>query len=117
MKTIMTGNATRTAAVLNPQHFGYDKSLENPYPYNPEKARQLLKEANFAFDQPLRLVTYTGSIQNPRALVEAVAGYLGKVGIKTNVNVYSDIGMWDRLGREGKQNDMQHSQLGQRRGV
>ncbi len=61
---------------LNPAHFGYDKSLENPYPYNPEKARQLLKEANFNFDQPLRLVTYTGSIQNPRALIEAVAGYL-----------------------------------------
>lgn len=106
IKTVMTGNATKTAAVLNPQHFGYDKSLENPYPYNPEKARQLLREANFPFDQPLRLVTYTGSIQNPRALIEAVAGYLSKVGIKTNVNVYTDIGMWDRLGREGKQNDL-----------
>ena len=106
IKTVMTGNATRTAAVLNPQHFGYDKSLENPYPYNPEKARQLLKEANFNFDQPLKLTTYTGSIQNPRALIEAVAGYLGKVGIKTNLNVYSDIGMWDRLSREGKHNDM-----------
>ncbi len=106
VKTIMTGNAIRTAAVLNPQHFGHDKSLENPYPYNPEKSRQLLKEANFNFDQPLKLVTYTGSIQNPRALIEAVAGYLNKVGIKTNVNVYSDIGMWDRLSREGKLNDM-----------
>ncbi|HXZ34577.1 MAG TPA: ABC transporter substrate-binding protein, partial [Thermodesulfobacteriota bacterium] len=106
IKTVMTGNATRTAAVLNPQHFGYDKRLENPYPYNPEKARQLLKEANFNFDQPLKLTTYTGSIQNPRALIEAVAGYLGKVGIKTNLNVYSDIGMWDRLSREGKHNDM-----------
>lgn len=106
IKTVMSGNATKTAAVLNPQHFGYDKSLENPYPYNPEKARQLLKEADFPFNQPLRLVTYTGSIQNPRALIEAVAGYLTKVGIKTNVNVYSDIGMWDRLSREGKQNDL-----------
>ena len=105
INTIMGGNAIRTAGVLNPQHFGYDKSLENPYPYNPEKARQLLKEANYPFDRPMRLVTYTGSIQNPRAIVEAVAGYLNKVGIKTNVNVYSDIGMWDRLGREGKQND------------
>jgi peptide/nickel transport system substrate-binding protein len=28
------------------------------------------------------------------------------VGVKTNINVYTDIGMWDRLGREGKQNDM-----------
>ncbi|HSR10341.1 MAG TPA: ABC transporter substrate-binding protein, partial [Thermodesulfobacteriota bacterium] len=34
IKTVMTGNAMRTAAVLNPQAFGYDKSLENPYPYN-----------------------------------------------------------------------------------
>ncbi len=106
IKTVMNGNAMRTAAVLNPQHFGYDKSLENPYPYNPDKARQLLKEANFPADQSLRLVTYTGSIQNPRAMVEAVGGYLNKVGIKTNINVYTDIGMWDRLGREGKQNDM-----------
>ena len=32
IKTVMTGNAMRTSAVLNPQHFGYDKSLENPYP-------------------------------------------------------------------------------------
>jgi len=106
IKTIMTGNAIKTAAVLNPQHFGHDKSLENPYPYNPDKARQLLKEANFTFNQPLSLVTYMGSIQNPRALAEAVAGYLSKVGIKTNVNVYSDIGMWDRLVREGKLNDL-----------
>ena len=106
IKTVMTGNALKTAAVLSPQHFGYDKSLENSYPYSPDKARQLLKEANFNFDQPLKLVTYTGSIQNPRALAEAVAGYLNKVGIKTNVNVYSDIGMWDRLSREGKLNDL-----------
>ncbi len=106
IKTVMGGNANRTAAVLSPQHFGYDKSLENPYPYNVEKARQLLKEAKFPFEQPLRLVTYTGSIQNPRALIEAVAGYLSKVGIKTNVNVFSDIGMWDRIGREGKQSDL-----------
>jgi peptide/nickel transport system substrate-binding protein len=106
IKTVMTGNALRTSASLSAQHFGYDKSLENPYPYSPEKARQLLKEANFTFDQPLKLVTYTGSIQNPRALVEAVAGYLAKVGIKTSVNVYSDIGMWDRLSREGKLNDL-----------
>ncbi len=102
IKTVMTGNATKTAAVLNPQHFGHDKALENPYPYNPDKARQLLKEANFNFNQPLGLVSYTGSIQNPRALLEAVAGYLNKVGIKTNVNLYTDIGMWDRLTREGK---------------
>ena len=105
IKTVMTGNAIKTAATLNPQHFGYDKSLENPYPYNPDKARQLLKEANFNFEQPLRLVTYTGSIQNPRALLEAVGGYINKVGIKTNLNLFTDIGMWDRLGREGKQND------------
>jgi peptide/nickel transport system substrate-binding protein len=105
IKTVMNGNAMRTGAVLNPQHFGYDKSLENAYPYNPEKARQLLKEADFPFDRPLRLVTYTGSIQNPRSLIEAVAGYLDKVGINTNIKVYTDIGMWDRLGREGKQSD------------
>ena len=106
IKTVMGGIATRTSAVLNPQHFGYDKSLENPYPYNPDKARQLLKEANFPFERPLRLVTVTGSIQDPRALIEAVAGYLNKVGIKTNVNVYSDLGMWDRVARGGNLNDL-----------
>jgi peptide/nickel transport system substrate-binding protein len=111
IKTVMNGNATRTAGVLNPQHFGYDKSLENPYPYNPEKARQLLKEANFPPDRPLNLVTYSGSIQNERALVQAVGGYLNRVGIKTNINVYSDVGMYDRLTREGKIADLRiHSE-------
>jgi peptide/nickel transport system substrate-binding protein len=106
LKTLMNGNGVRTAAVLNPQHFGYDKSLENAYPYNPEKARQLLREANFNSEQPLKLVTYMGSIQNSRALAEAVAGYLNKVGIKTSINVYSDVGMYDRLTREGKIGDL-----------
>jgi peptide/nickel transport system substrate-binding protein len=111
IKTVMNGNATRTAGVLNPQHFGYDKSLENPYPYNPEKARQLLKDANFPPDRALNLVTYSGSIQNERALVQAVGGYLNRVGIKTNINVYSDVGMYDRLTREGKISDLRiHSE-------
>jgi len=106
VKTLMGGNAKRTAAGLSPEHFGYDKSLENPYPYDPERAKKLLSEANYPFDQSLKIATYMGSIQNARALVEAIAGYLNAVGIKTSVNVYSDIGMYDRLHREGKLGDL-----------
>jgi len=111
IRTVMNGNATRTAAVLNPQHFGFDPSLRNPYAYDPEKAKGLLKEANVPLDRPFNLITYSGSIQNERALVQAVGGYLNKVGIRTNINVYSDVGMYDRLTREGKIADLRiHSE-------
>ncbi|HOV94122.1 MAG TPA: ABC transporter substrate-binding protein [Spirochaetales bacterium] len=64
----------------------YDKSSE-VYTYNPEKAKQLLKEANFDFSKTLKLRFYYGD-QTSIDFMTAVAQYLAQVGIKTNVQKF-----------------------------
>lgn len=51
------------------------------YDYNPERARQLLEEANYDFDHTLRIM-YRYTDQTSIDFLDAVVYYLGEVGIK-----------------------------------
>lgn len=53
------------------------------YEYNPEKAKELLKEANFDFSQTLRIVDYYGD-QTTNDLIDTIIYYLDQVGIKAS---------------------------------
>lgn len=64
----------------------YDKSSEI-YKYNPEKAKQLLKDARFDFSKPLKLRFYYAD-QTSINFMTAVAQYLAQVGIKTDVQKF-----------------------------
>lgn len=68
---------------------GYNPDV-NPYEYDVEKAKQLLKEIGKE-DLEVKIITYS----NPRPynpvgqkLAESVQNYLGKVGIKATIDVY-----------------------------
>lgn len=64
----------------------YD-TRSNSYDYNPEKAKELLKEANFDFNKTLR-IRYYYSDQTTIDFLEAVSYYLSEVGIKTDVQKF-----------------------------
>jgi peptide/nickel transport system substrate-binding protein len=57
------------------------------YSYNPEKAKELLKEANFDFSKSLRLRFYY-SDQTSINFMTAVAQYLSQIGVKTDVQKF-----------------------------
>ena len=69
---------------------GYDASVK-PYPYDPDKAKQLLQQAG-ADNLTINMITYT----NPRPynsatgtkLAEAIQSYLAKVGVTCNITQY-----------------------------
>ncbi|EKN66493.1 oligopeptide ABC transporteroligopeptide-binding protein [Neobacillus bataviensis LMG 21833] len=61
----------------------YDKNAPK-YEYNPEKAKQLLKEANFDFNEKIKLRYYYGD-QTSINFMTAVAQYLTDVGLKVDV--------------------------------
>jgi peptide/nickel transport system substrate-binding protein len=73
--------ASRLTGSLAPRSFDFTLPLE-PYPYNPARAKQLLAEAGYpnGFDAG-DLYPYPPYF----SMGEAVAGYLGAVGIKTKI--------------------------------
>ena len=61
--------------------YGSDADTK-PYPYDPAKARELLKKAGYPNGLEVKL--YNGTDQ-PKELAEAVAAYWGQVGVKTEL--------------------------------
>ncbi len=80
---------------------GYDPSLK-PLPYDPKKARELLKEAGFpnGFDTPCYNLT-TPRESNVKEMGEASFAYLSAVGIRCQVRQL-EYGAWISLGRRGR---------------
>jgi peptide/nickel transport system substrate-binding protein len=93
VRHILKGIGTVAGGVLSPLNWAYEESLE-PWPYDPERAKQLLDEAGFPDpdgDGPLprfRLSFKTTNIDLRRRIAEAIKEQLQKVGIELDVRSY-----------------------------
>ena len=65
--------------------FGYDESITRPA-YNPEKAKELLKEAGYPDGFGITLDSPNDRYVNDEKIAQAVAASLTKIGIKVKVN-------------------------------
>jgi peptide/nickel transport system substrate-binding protein len=72
--------------LLSPSFFGFNKNVQ-AYPYDPAKAKALLKEAGAA-GATVELIGTSGRWLKDRELVEAVAAFWDAVGIKTKVRIF-----------------------------
>jgi peptide/nickel transport system substrate-binding protein len=66
---------------------GCDKSIIPPFTYDPQRARDLLREAGYPNGFPMTIGTTSGAYPGDRDLTMAVAGQLNNVGIKAQVIV------------------------------
>lgn len=83
IKTVLNGVGEPLGTFISRYYpYGSDASIK-PYPYDPAKARELLKAAGYPNGLTLRL-TAQGDL--PKELSEAIAAYWGQVGIKTEIN-------------------------------
>jgi peptide/nickel transport system substrate-binding protein len=72
--------------LLTRSSFGFNPAVK-ARPFDPEKAKRLLKEANFDFAKPIAIMTQSGKYLSDVEISNAVAGMLREVGVKADVNV------------------------------
>jgi peptide/nickel transport system substrate-binding protein len=83
---ILKGKAIQTSTIVSPLVFGYDETI-NPYPYDPAKAKALLKEAGYEKGLKLTVNSPSGRYPNDKEVAGAVNEMLKKVGIETNLQI------------------------------
>ncbi len=83
IQSLLGGRGQRLATLLVPESLGYDPNLA-PYDYDPDKATQILKDAELTTGVSVRLQITAGASQ---AIAEAIAAQLGEIGIRTTVDV------------------------------
>ena len=83
---VLSGAGTHLASATKPGMLGHDPDLK-PYPYDPDKAKQLLAQAGFADGFEATLDAPNGRYLNDKAVAEAIVGQLQKIGLKITLNV------------------------------
>ncbi|MDC7125192.1 MAG: ABC transporter substrate-binding protein [Spirochaetales bacterium] len=85
IKRLLGNSAAITSTLLTDKDFGFDPAVK-PYPYNPEKAKELLAQAGYKDGFSITIDTASGRYINDSAVVQAITGYLSKVGVNVNIN-------------------------------
>jgi peptide/nickel transport system substrate-binding protein len=86
IEKVMRGQASPAAQIPDQPTIGYVADLKR-LSYNPDKAKQLLKEAGYEQGFPITLSGPNDRYIQDAKIVEAVAKYLAKVGIQVTLDV------------------------------
>jgi peptide/nickel transport system substrate-binding protein len=87
VQKILFGTAEPMDGPVSPKVFGYFK-MDRQYDYNPDKAKQLLQEANFDFSKTVNMRTPNGRYLFDKQVSEAVQAYLQAIGVKVELRTY-----------------------------
>jgi peptide/nickel transport system substrate-binding protein len=86
IKGILKGSAIQTSTIISPLAFGYDETIR-PYPYDPAKAKALLREAGYEKGLKLTVNSPSGRYPNDKEVAGAISEMLRKIGIDANLQI------------------------------
>ncbi|MFQ5895739.1 MAG: ABC transporter substrate-binding protein [Nitrospinota bacterium] len=82
--TIMGGLASPIGQLFHPWTEGHVRGRPRWYPYNPQRAKELLREAGYPNGFSVRMISPTGRYPKDRETGQAIVGQLARVGIRVN---------------------------------
>jgi peptide/nickel transport system substrate-binding protein len=85
-RVVMRGASTPTGSMIAPGINGFDEAIHEPYPFDPDKARELLAEAGFPDGFPVTLDCPNDRYVNDEAICTAVVPMLRRIGIDVTLN-------------------------------
>jgi peptide/nickel transport system substrate-binding protein len=91
---LFAGNGRPSTGYVTPANWGYDTEIQ-PFGYDPDKARELLADAGYADGFEIDFACPSGAYTNFEQVCEAIVGYLGDVGITTNLEMMESGQYWD----------------------
>lgn len=83
---ILAGLGEPASQLVNPGFTGFCDRIE-VFPYDPDRARQLLAEAGYPNGFDLEMQASRGFLLNDDTLAEAIQGYLSDVGVNVSLNI------------------------------
>jgi peptide/nickel transport system substrate-binding protein len=86
IENLLHGLAELTVTLLTEKDLGFNSDVE-PYGYDPEKARELLDEAGYPDGFEIDMATLSGRYINDEQVAQAIAGFLGEIGVEVNLKV------------------------------
>ena len=84
-KKVMRGAATPSGLMVAPSVNGWDKALNDRYPYDPVAAKRLLTEAGYPSGFTVGMNCPNDRYVNDEQICQAVVAMLAKIGIKVNL--------------------------------
>ena len=85
-KAVMRGLSAPTGTMIAPQVHGWTKQLAERVPYDPDRARALLKEAGYAEGLNFTLDCPNNRYINDEAICQAVVAMWARVGVQARLN-------------------------------
>ncbi|MFP4643098.1 MAG: ABC transporter substrate-binding protein [Spirochaetales bacterium] len=94
LESLFGGTGELSTGLLTSGNLGYDDGID-PYPYDPDRARELLEEAGYPDGFEMGFAAPEGAYTNFVQVAEAVQGYLEDVGIETDLETMESGRYWD----------------------
>lgn len=85
IKTLLRGEAARLDGPIGEGQYGYDPNLQPKYSYNPEKSKELLKQAGYPSGVDVELQTPVGRYTLDKQVSEAMIPMLNAAGFRAKL--------------------------------